>query len=515
MTAFLRHRLQDPRIRQLLLYCLPALVLGVALRIALSAHQPFGIFHDDTPDFLSTPDQLLSRGSLGFHEKKTFLYPLFLTVHCLLPVPLLASVAFSQHVLGLAMVILVGLLCRLWFPTWRWVIVPLTLLTAINPHLLWYEHTLMAESLYAFCTVLLACAGTLYALNPSIQRFGFLSAALLLESGARPEGKLLFGSALLLLVLIHWRQWPLLRTRIALMLALALVSHLMTRTEQGGLLLYTSVARMTPVAPRCAPGIEPYIADLRTQLQARWEIEHRFPGANSRREVTSALKRYLAETGQKHRSVEKLCAQLASETCRSNWKTLPQWFTDKLRHTANEAPSGRMDEVWLIQKQGEALASDLPRIERLAPYVLGESLTEPGQIERFVSAHYTPVPWVDALMDGWNAVGNALRLPQERFFNGTETLIVPGVPIYFLLAALGLFLAALRPSPLRSFHIAWGLGLAGLFAVIILTANVKPRFRFVFEPFYPIYIALVLESLWLLAPRRGASQRHGPVALGD
>ena len=73
----------------------------------------------------------------------------------------------------------------------------------------------------------------------------FLCAALFLEAGARPEGKLLFCFGLLLVLLVHRRElrtawyWP------AIMLAVAFGTHSMTKTSQAGLLLYTSVARLT------------------------------------------------------------------------------------------------------------------------------------------------------------------------------------------------------------------------------------------------------------------------------
>jgi len=70
-----------------------------------------------------------------------------------------------------------------------------------------------------------------------------------------------------------------------------------------------------------------------------------------------------------------------------------------------------------------------------------------------------------------------------------------GVPVYFLIAVVGAIAAMLVPGPLRRFHIAWGLALIGYFFVIMLTANVRPRFRFVFEPFWFLYIALLAQAL--------------------
>jgi uncharacterized membrane protein YjjP (DUF1212 family) len=84
---------------------------------------------------------------------------------------------------------------------------------------------------------------------------------------------------------------------------------------------------------------------------------------------------------------------------------------------------------------------------------------------------------------------------------------VEGLPFYFLLAAAGLVAVVLRRGTLQPFHIAWGLGLIGFFFVVVLTANVRPRFRFVFEPFWFVYLALLLETLWLLLAKRLPAQR--------
>ena len=52
-------------------------------------------------------------------------------------------------------------------------ILPLTVATAINPAMIFYEHTVMAETIFVFCTVLLALAGTLYAMEQTRGRFIF------------------------------------------------------------------------------------------------------------------------------------------------------------------------------------------------------------------------------------------------------------------------------------------------------------------------------------------------------
>jgi hypothetical protein len=95
---------------------------------------------------------------------------------------------------------------------------------------------------------------------------------------------------------------------------------------------------------------------------------------------------------------------------------------------------------------------------------------------------------------------NYFRFPDQRVPNPQWPLVAlyhPGVPFYFLAAAIGLIAAAFRRGTLQLFHIAWGLTLLAFFYTIMLTANVRPRFRIVFEPFWFIYIGLLAECLWL------------------
>jgi hypothetical protein len=76
-------------------------------------------------------------------------------------------------------------------------------------------------------------------------------------------------------------------------------------------------------------------------------------------------------------------------------------------------------------------------------------------------------------------------------------MVFPGLPFYFLVAGVGLVVAMFRRGAIQPFHIAWGLALLAFFYTIMLTANVKPRFRFVFEPFWYIYVALLLDSVFV------------------
>lgn len=516
--ASLTHLLHHPRLRELLLWCLPALVAGLVVRGALTWQMPYGYCQADTPDFLTTPDRLLFEHRFELHMKKTFLAPVVFTLPFLLHLPALIAIPAMQHVLGLMLVILVGVLCRLWFAHWKWFVVPLTLIAALDPAMLWFEHTLMAETLFVFCTVALAVAGTLYARHATRPRFILLCVALFLEAGARPEGKLLFGFGILLVALVQWREGRRLLPHLAVVIALAVVTHFLTRTSQAGLLLYTSVARLTPPELRSAPGFEPYIESERTALQQRWEELRLFPKVTNRRAIGDSVERYLREQqgavpGSRHRSVNDLCAKLAAETCARRLPALPEHVYWKFRLTANESPAGLFDEKWLWNDQAGAYSDQADRALRLSAGLSGRSMSRIEEWREFVREKYRPVDWFNALSARWFAAMNAWRLPDLSLTSHTQpptTIIYRGLPIPFLLAAAGLIAIALRPGPLRGFHLAWGLALAGFFFTIILTANVKPRFRFVFEPFWFLYVALLADSIWCGLKRILPGAAHDP-----
>jgi hypothetical protein len=477
------------------------MLVAVALRVVLTVHLPWAFYHDDAPDFLHSTERLFEEFKFELHSKKTFLVPIAFTLPFFLPVPAMLTIPLAQHALGVGIVLLVGLLCRLWCAWWRVFIVPLTVLAAVNPFLLWFEHTLMAETIFVFTTLLVALAGTLYTLEQTRGRFLCLCAALLLEAGARPEGKLLFGFGLLLVAVLHWGAWRGNRARLAGLALLAIATHFATKTSQAGLLLYTSLARFTPTDLRCAPGFDAYIAPIRADFQQRWEEKPSFPRVRDRRAVAAAAKTYLEARGKtreqvSHDDVDRFCLKVATETLHRNLAKLPAHAGHKFRIVATEAPSGYFDNAAFFDKQREAI-TDSDRALILSRGLFGKKMTTKDELSAFVDTHYGEVPWFNRWQNRWLAAVNAWRLPDARFIdreNGGQPFLYPGVPFYFLAGAAGLMAVALRRQRLQPLHIIWGLTLLGFFFTIMLTANVRPRFRFVFEPFWFLYLALLIET---------------------
>ena len=108
---------------------------------------PAGFVHGDTAQQLITPLTLLERGHFVVNSKKTFLTPLLYSISALAHIPVLYFAAAVQHLVGVLLVVVTSLLAKAWFASWRLWIVPLTVLIAINPTLLWYEHAALPESL--------------------------------------------------------------------------------------------------------------------------------------------------------------------------------------------------------------------------------------------------------------------------------------------------------------------------------------------------------------------------------
>lgn len=483
----LRTAAGQPAFREFLLWCAPALLAGLALRIALTVALPYGVFHDDTPDFLTTPDQLLAKHHWALHEKKTFLTPIIFTVPVLLHLPALIFIPIFQHVLGLVGVLLAGGLCRLWLRWWRLFIIPVTLLVALHPATLWYEHTLMAEGTYGVCLLFLALAGTFYARSPGWGCFALLGSALFLTAGARPEGKLFFAFGFLLLLLFHLQNRKTLLWQGGALAALMLVTHLCTLTHQGGMLLYVTVARLTPHNPKSAPGLEPFLVDLRPRLQKRWDSDKKFNGAGVRREVAAVLKKYQLERGIKG-GTDHLARKLAFETCRANWMLLPAIVLHKQQRTTREPFSGTLDDRWLFEKQQTAMLSDLPQWQRLSARLTGRQFHTAEETKAFLHQHYHPVRWFNRYLASWTA-----RLTRPHLFDRLAGN--PGVPVYLVVGLAGMVAGTVQRAPLGRIHLAWATTLLSTFAVIILTANIRARFQFVFEPFWSLYAAVLLDRL--------------------
>jgi hypothetical protein len=519
-----RRFLADPRLHQFLWFCVPGLAVGLIVRAWLTVAMPDGYYHPDTHDFMTTVYFLEVHHHFTVHGKTTFLTPVLYTIPFLLHIPALLLIPLGQHLRGLLLILMMGALARLWFSFWRWLIIPLTVLAAVQPAMLFWEHTLMSESGFVFCAVALALAGTCFALWPSWWTFGGVLTAMFFVAAARPEGNLLLATGVLWPAFVEWRRWRPALAKIAAAAALMLVMLSITKTSHSGLLLYASLVHLTPDNPRTAPGLGPYIRPLRDQMRADRAEKVSNDVVHTAKRISAVLIDYAqthpqALTGlpparraqgaeedagdpaaeaeldlRTGTNMSALCRRLAMECALAHPWQLPRLAVDKFLAPINEDSGGVFTEKTFHAKQAQSLIGKPKISAALGPGLIGSPLDNPLQARAFVNAHYhlDSVAWFNTLEAGWQKAVNYLHLPPSAY---SATYTSPGLPLYYLGALAGALLALFRPARLRSFQWAFLPVLGGLWFLVMLTAAVIPRHRFVLEPFWLLYLFGLLDAL--------------------
>lgn len=487
--------LRGPEGRQLLAWCLPALVIGFALRAWLTWDMPFGYYQFDTPDYLVTPHRLLMHGSLTIHGKKTFLVPVLYTLACLFPAPALVTIPLAQHALGLALVVIMGALTRLWFRFWKVAIVPITVLTAINPAMLWFEHSLLAEAVWLFLLGALFLVGTLFFQQRTPGLYWLLWIVTVLVGGTRPEGHYLAAFGLLLVGCVYFGQWRELGKRLGMALLLTIALDLATPTEEGGSLLYASVVHLTPDRITAAPGIEPVLLPMRDAYRARWQV---VPEDVKRvqKDLNAVLHEYIKTHGLKDQTDEhKLAKRIAMQACLSHPGALPKIAINKFLLGMYVPSTGSFDERWVYDKQQRAFERNDDTMVKLAKRLTGRAMSDPAELVTFMRAHYRPVGWFNWLEEKWFTAILKFGFPPTDYAQRS----LPGLSYFFAVAACGLLATVVLPGRLWRLHVAM-LGVwIGLFAVSFLVGPLNQRYRFIFEPFAVVYALILFDAVIGLA----------------
>jgi hypothetical protein len=499
-----RAQLASRPVSEFLWFCVPGVLVAVLVRAWLTAALPYGIYHFDTPDFLQTPYDLLHAHRLTLHNKKTFLAPVLFTVPFLLHIPALLLIPLGQHLLGCLLVLNTGALCRLWFVFWRWWIVPLTILMALHPALLSFEHKLLAEADYIFCVIWLALAGTIFVRWPGWPSFGFLLAALLFTAGARPEGRLFLAFGVAVVVLVYARQWRTELPKLATLVLFCAATLLITRTAQGGILLYASLLHLAPDHSGVAPDLAPCVEALRDRVR----------GTRARQvseDVVWVEKRLVEQittcyapghpaarlgTAEKPntRQINALCLRLALEIARQHPWALVTIVGDRFLARIDADSGGKLFHHELQDFQDRAFERGLSRNPVLGMGLAGVPLLTEDQTTAFVAAHFAEsrVAWYNAWEHAWMAAIGWLRLPGHVY---SAEYSLPGLPLFYVGGMIGAMLSLFLTRPKeRLFQWTFLPVLAGVWFTVTLTGALVPRYRFVLEPFWLLYLCFIPEG---------------------
>ena len=505
---------QEPSLREILWLCLPALLLGFALRAALMAYMPLAFFSPDTNEFFA---------SHLFGGSRTFLPKLIYGTPVRLGIPLLPFIAFVQHFMGLVTVFVSGCLCAQWLQRWRWWIIPFTCLIAIHPTFLWYEHFALPDSMFLLTLMLVCLAGLHFHQKSAARSFWLLFAALFLAAGARQEGFIFLVFGLALVVRVFWGNWTRFRIFVPLAVVLSLVTAKLSRTNQGGYMLLTSLIQWAPDKLWSEPGLSARIVTLREHFKPLWPA---YPDDHntSRKLVVAAVEEYLqTERGVREKEVrnkcDAVCQKMALEIALRNFWRLPGLAFNKFRAMHEEPPSPDFGPdrthgkqlVILFGKPGERL----PKENKLMKLYLGRDYSSMSELEKDLPRIYKLFP------------GDILSRFQKSFYRweygvhllpatqvGPQTL--PGLPLLYLLAIAGYVAVAFREGFSLSGKQLWMAMLLLQAFVTFLSGSVHARYRLSFEPWFLLGVFCFLDSVvWMVKASGLLPPRPTPAPVAD
>ncbi len=485
-----------------LLLCLPAALVAVAFRAYLLAHYPSAFIHNDSASVLETADTLVSRGVFHVEGKNTPLLPAIYCIPALLGLPILPFAAVVQHLLGPALVFIIGFLCRAWLIAWKVWIVPVTLLIALHPVIIFYEHLALAETYALFFTTLVALLAWLFYRQPRPATFVIFLVGLLLVAVARPEGNLFVFFGVALVIRTFWGRWKRGFLYLGLTLAWSILVFVLTPTSQSGLLLHASVVHLSPSSLALSPGLAEALRPIADASAKNWR-EPEVPNlTKTRKSLQEAIIRFQVTRGVDPARAEDLAEPLAKraalEIVMRNALNIPSLALRKfvLGHHEpltlgfNEfAVDGQLD---MLFEQGEPLRGIL-----YAPLAWGREIHDRQEASEFFAStnHAIAFDWIQKYREVWSAAALLPLLPLRLPGAEPDSIPIQGIPWLYAFAALGLISLAIRPPQPFNFHFVFGLFLVGFFVAIMVTANVRARFRFVFEPFWILYATAFLDSM--------------------
>ena len=494
--------LWTPDLRLALLLCIPGVVVAIALRLWLSYHMPYGFVHGDTAQQLSTALKFIDKGSFVINSKKTFLTPLLYSISAVAHIPVLYFAAAIQHFFGVLLVVASGLLAKAWLASWRLWIVPLTILIAINPILLWYEHTTLPESLMVFGVVSVALTGTFFYRHPNRYTLSLMFLAALFAAGARPEGRFLALFAMALVIRRFWGNWPRLKIYAAVAAACTFLIFLVTRTSQSGILLYASLIHWSPAHLNLEPGVAETMQPFQARAIEQWDTR-KLRHIRLRKDMYNAMVGSLTAQGvsthdAKHQ-VDSIFKRAGMEIAVRNAWRIPGLAVEKFFLGHHEPPalgfdkyaiSGQLRALYLVNGGQHAL-----EFSRL---LWGLPLATMEEARPFLEANYdvSVGQKLTNFLDAFVAVEQYPILRME--IRGTP---LQGVPWLYACALIGAICLILRERPAFGLQLLWFLTLCFLFVALMVTGNVRARYRIIFEPFWFIYLLALFDTLLAVIQR--------------
>lgn len=494
--CFARH----PLLRDALLWAIPALLFGAILRGLMLSYLPYAYWGSDSRSYFSFAHKLLTEGYISLDEKRRFLYPILMVPIAALPGSPLKWLAFFQHALGVATLLPLAYLLRKTLVHWRVLLVPITLLYAGWPLILWYEHELLGETL-VFASLVWAFAGwCAWVEEPRLARAQRLFWCFFVPFAAtiltKPSSRFLWPGVLLgLVIVLAWKRLN--RANLIALGLLLVVTLFVGSKKQGAWLLYVATFPLTQTE---TPSHAEYKAEIRADVQKfrtgidSYYLEDDWPFSF----LESPGKQAERPLWQKLDKDEKLKAKLYTALALEGVQAEPLLFlyigTQKLLGSVNvsEFKEDRFTSGFYVERFPHHYADAQKKPNSPARFALGfgkdDALPDYDTFAKKLAPH--PGSWMERAVIGWVAwvdhLADFVVLPndfdvRDRHIGKTRVKLLG----WWLVAAM--LLAVALPAYRRTFGV-WTLIAVSYVCGVFLVSQINPRY---FAPAWPVLLPLL------------------------
>src|SRR5450432_1625580 len=193
---------------KLLLWCIPALIACSILRLWLMQGWSGGFYYGpDSSTYWHPVLRFYSGEKFQISPKRPWLYPTLMLLSHWGPKSPAYTAALMQHVFGLAGIIPLAAVLRHLTSRWRWWVIPCTMIYAVHPQLLYWEHVLIADSVFTMVVLCGVWAFCWFWRSPKWSLLALAFSLFFSAMAVRPPGRALWLCALPLLLLIPKLTW--------------------------------------------------------------------------------------------------------------------------------------------------------------------------------------------------------------------------------------------------------------------------------------------------------------------
>ncbi|MEO7933968.1 MAG: hypothetical protein ABIT76_12505 [Chthoniobacterales bacterium] len=246
-----------------LLLCLPALILSAVIRCTLLAGWRDGFyFGPDSEGYWRGVYSFFHHGGFDVASKRSWGYPALQLLSPFGPLSPGFTAALIQHFVGWIAIFPLAAIVRRLIPEWRWFVVPITVVFALDPLLAFWEHILIADSLLVTLGLAIGWAALVYWQKPSWKIGALVLGLIFLSMSVRPVGRALWAGFLPVILLASGLPWKQRGFHFLVALIFIFPAISLTKVKQGDDLLFGSVFPFIPTTGGKHAELKPEIAPL-------------------------------------------------------------------------------------------------------------------------------------------------------------------------------------------------------------------------------------------------------------